>query len=82
MNPRAAPARHSGDPPRTAVRQGTSFAPSSSATAATFATPARIAAITGFVEGPTLSPDGQRLYYHQKVGDTFEICRVRRVATP
>lgn len=109
-----------------ATRQGTSFAPSSSATAAlgavntadaleyaaaisqdgrelfftrltgtdaaifratradpaaVFGTPARIAAITGFVEGPALSPDGQLLYYHQRVGDTFQVCRVRRAGT-
>jgi hypothetical protein len=42
--------------------------------------PGRIAAISGFVEAPTLSADGQRLYYHQRVGDRFAVCRVRRVA--
>lgn len=40
----------------------------------------RIAAITGFVEAPTLSADGQRLYYHQRSGDHFVICRVKRAA--
>ncbi|MFL5609005.1 MAG: TolB family protein [Gemmatimonadaceae bacterium] len=40
--------------------------------------PARIAAIHGFVEAPTLSADGQRLYYHQRVNGRFVICRVRR----
>jgi hypothetical protein len=46
---------------------------------AVFGTPARIAAITGFVEAPALSADGQRLYYHQRVGKYFAVCRVRRV---
>jgi WD40 repeat protein len=45
---------------------------------AAFGAPGRIAAITGFVEAPTLSSDGQRLYYHQRVGDRFAVCRVRR----
>jgi hypothetical protein len=40
--------------------------------------PARVAAIQGFVEAPTLSADGHRLYYHQRVNGRFVICRVRR----
>jgi hypothetical protein len=47
---------------------------------AAFGPPARIAAITGFVEAPTLSADGQRLYYHQRVGSRFVICRVKRAS--
>ena len=47
---------------------------------AVFEPPARIAAITGFVEAPTLSADGQRLYYHQRVGSRFVICRVKRTS--
>jgi len=43
-----------------------------------FAPPAQLAAIEGFVEAPTLSPDGRRLYYHQRVNGRFVICRVRR----
>jgi hypothetical protein len=39
----------------------------------------RVAAIDGFVEGPALSPDGQLLYYHQRVGKQFRICHVRRL---
>jgi hypothetical protein len=31
-----------------------------------FDAPARLSAITGFVEGPTLSPDEKSLYYHKK----------------
>jgi hypothetical protein len=46
---------------------------------AAFGLPARIAAIRGFVEAPTLSADGERLYYHQRVNGRFVICRVRRV---
>jgi hypothetical protein len=45
---------------------------------AAFGTPAPLAAITGFVEAPTLSADGQRLYYHQRVDGRFVICRVKR----
>lgn len=33
---------------------------------------------TGFVEGPTISGDGQRLYYHKKEGNTFVLYLVRR----
>jgi hypothetical protein len=45
---------------------------------AAWGTPARVAAIQGFVEAPTLSADGQRLYYHQRVNGRFVVCRVRR----
>jgi hypothetical protein len=45
---------------------------------AAWGTPARIIAIQGFVEAPTLSADGRRLYYHQRVNGRFVICRVRR----
>ena len=45
-----------------------------------FGRPGRIAAIDGFVEAPALSPGGDYLYYHRRVGDRFRICRVRRVA--
>jgi len=40
--------------------------------------PARIAAITGFVEAPALSPDGRVLYYHARRGGRFVIERVVR----
>lgn len=49
----------------------------SSSTAA-FGTPARIAAIDGFVEGPTVSADGRALYYHRREGDSYAIYRVTR----
>lgn len=45
-----------------------------------FGPPAPLAAIEGFVEAPTLSADGQRLYYHQRVNGRFVVCRVRRVS--
>lgn len=51
-----------------------------SSTSAPFGQSKRIAAITGFVEAPTLSADGQRLYYHQRAGNQFVICRVTRAA--
>jgi len=38
----------------------------------------RIAAITGFAEAPTLSPDGLSLYFHRKENDHFVLYRVTR----
>jgi Tol biopolymer transport system component len=43
-----------------------------------FEPPLRIAAITGFAEGPTLSPDELSLYYHVKEDGRFVIYRVTR----
>jgi Tol biopolymer transport system component len=43
-----------------------------------FDPPFRIAAITGFAEGPTLSPDELSLYYHVKQNGRFVIYRVIR----
>ena len=43
-----------------------------------FDSPARVAAIKGFVEAPALSPDGRSLYYHLKEGERFVIYRVSR----
>jgi hypothetical protein len=43
-----------------------------------FQTPLRLAAITGFVEGPTLSPDEKSLYYHKKENGHFVLYRVTR----
>jgi hypothetical protein len=28
---------------------------------------------TAFIEAPSLSADGQKLYYHKKVGDIYQI---------
>lgn len=47
---------------------------------APFGPPRRIAAVTGFVEAPTLSPDGLSLYYHRRDGDRFVLERVTRPA--
>ena len=38
----------------------------------------RVSAITGFVEGPTISTDGKRLYYHRKERGSHVIFMVRR----
>ncbi|HYL58805.1 MAG TPA: hypothetical protein VEU51_08030 [Candidatus Acidoferrales bacterium] len=38
----------------------------------------KIAAIAGFVEAPTISPDGRSLYYHKDDGGVFHIYRVTR----
>ena len=43
-----------------------------------FEAPRRIEAITGFVEAPTLSPDGRSLYFHRKVDGHFVLYRVTR----
>ena len=43
-----------------------------------FEAPVRLAAITGFVEAPTLSPDEKSLYYHRKDNGRFVIYRVTR----
>lgn len=43
-----------------------------------FGAPVRIAAITGFVEAPTLSPDEQSLYYHKRENGRFVLYRVSR----
>ena len=43
-----------------------------------FGVPQRIAAITGFVEAPTLSGDGRSLYYHRLEDDRFVIYRASR----
>ncbi len=49
-------------------------------TSAPFAAPQLVSAITGFVEGPALSPDEKSLYYHRRNTATgrFEIYRVTR----
>jgi Tol biopolymer transport system component len=46
---------------------------------ARFGRPGRLAAIEGFAEAPALSPTGDHLYFHLRVGERFQICRVRRV---
>lgn len=43
-----------------------------------FGEPKRIASITGFAEGPTISPDGKQLYFHQKENNVFALFMVRR----
>ena len=45
---------------------------------AAFESPKRIEAITGFVEGPTVSADDCILYYHRKNGEMFSLYRVTR----
>ena len=45
---------------------------------APFGEPEVVAAIRGFVEAPTFSPDERALYYHRKEGDRFVLFRVAR----
>lgn len=47
---------------------------------APFQCPQHVIGITGFVEAPTLSPDGLSLYYHRLAGDAFRLYRVTRSA--
>lgn len=42
-----------------------------------FSAPVRVAAINGFVEGPSVAPDGA-LYYHQKIDEMHVIMRTPR----
>jgi len=41
-----------------------------------FSVPQRVAAMDGFVEGPTFSPDDRAVYYHKREGERFVIYRV------
>jgi len=43
-----------------------------------FGKPRRIRAVTGFVEGSTITPDKKILYYHKQEADTFRLYGVRR----
>lgn len=43
-----------------------------------FGAPRRIEAITGFVEGATVSPDACQLYYHRKTAEGFRLYKVTR----
>ncbi len=43
-----------------------------------FGKPYKINEITGFVEGPTISPDNQLIYYHKKVNETYGLYMVRK----
>jgi hypothetical protein len=51
---------------------------SRAATSQPFGLATRIAAITGFVEAPTLSRDGNALYFHKKEDGHFVLYRVTR----
>jgi len=45
-----------------------------------FGEPRTLAALTGFVEAPSLSLDGKEMFFHKKVGGKFEIYRAVRNA--
>jgi Tol biopolymer transport system component len=45
-----------------------------------FGEPRRIAAVSGFVEGPTVSPDAKSVYYHKKENGRFVLYRITRTA--
>ncbi|HOD15565.1 MAG TPA: hypothetical protein PKI31_12630, partial [Spirochaetota bacterium] len=48
-------------------------------TADPFGEPARIGAISGFVEAPSISSDGKKLYYHMNDGGAYTIYLVTRL---
>ncbi len=43
-----------------------------------FGKPRPITSITGFVEGPTITPDGDKVYFHRRDGDRFHLYMVAR----
>ena len=43
-----------------------------------FGSPYIIDKITGFVEAPTISPDGQTIYYHRRENDKFVLYMIRK----
>lgn len=43
-----------------------------------FGEPCRVSSAVGFVEAPSLSADGRRLYFHKRVGDRFVIFEAER----
>ena len=48
---------------------------------AAFAEPRVLTALAGFVEAPTVSLDGTEMFFHQKIGRKFVICRATRNST-
>ena len=65
----------------TRVSEGTGpriMVASRAATDQPFDQPCAIKALTGFVEGPSISIDGKQLFFHKKVNDTFVIYRAER----
>jgi len=57
------------------------FRSTRAATDQPFGTPRRIAAITGFAEGPTFSPNADLLYFHARRENRFVIRSVRKAAS-
>jgi hypothetical protein len=45
-----------------------------------FGTPARLTAIEGFCEAPSITLDRKQLFFHKKVGKHFRIFRVTRTS--
>ena len=70
--------RLSGRPPFARIGLWIARRPTSDAP---FGAPVRIAAATGFVEGPTFSPDGRSVYFHRRIGNRFSIWRVTLSST-
>jgi hypothetical protein len=54
------------------------YTASRTSTSKPFGKARKIEAITGFVEAPTISPDGKSLYYHKNDSGVFHIYRVTR----
>ena len=47
-------------------------------TAEPFGKPRPITSITGFVEGPTITPNGRNVYFHRRDGDRFHLYMIAR----
>lgn len=47
-------------------------------TASAWGSPRLLATVSGFVEGPTVTPDGCAILYHAKVGEAYRLFLVRR----
>ncbi len=67
----------------TRVRNGLGASPAiymaqRGSSADSFGQPLKLESMVGFVEAPTLSPDGKSLYYHRREGGRFALYRVTR----
>ncbi len=66
------------DPPLTASSTPQIYVATRNSTAEPFSQPYNIDTISGFVEAPTISPDGQIIYYHKKENERFTLYMVRK----
>ncbi len=67
------------DTPISALSMPQIYIATRNSTTAPFGKPYKIKEITGFVEGPTLAPDQQKIYYHKKENDRFVLYMVEKI---